>query len=98
MPAVDPEPTRQFASNVKRAMAERGLSVPELAARAELSLHHVNLILRGRRTVQLDTLVKLSGALAVAPERLLEGIEWVSDGRGGGEFRSRPAASPDRES
>jgi len=89
MPAAVPEPTRQFASNVHRAMAEQGLAVNEVADRAELSLNHLNLILRGERTVQLDTLVKLAGALGVPPEQLLEGVEWVSDGRGGGEFRAK---------
>lgn len=92
MPAAVPEPTRQFASNVQRTMTEKGLTAAEVADLAELSLNHLNLILRGRRMVQLDTLVKLAGALAVPPERLLEGIEWVSDGRGGGEFRPRPPA------
>jgi len=92
MPAAVPEPTRQFASNVRRTMVEKGLTVSDLADRAELSRNHVNLILRGRRKVQLDTLLKLAGALAVPPEQLLEGIEWVSDGRGGGEFR---ASGPD---
>ena len=91
MPAAVPEPMRQFASNVERVMVEQGLTVEELADRAELSLNHVNLILRGRRNVQLDTLVKLAGALGVTPERLLAGVEWISDGHGGGEFRGRSA-------
>jgi transcriptional regulator with XRE-family HTH domain len=95
MPAAFPEPTRQFAANVQRAMAEAGLTAADVADRAELSLNHLNLILRGRRTVQLDTLVKLAGALDVPPERLLEGVEWVSDGRGGGAFRPRPTSPPD---
>jgi transcriptional regulator with XRE-family HTH domain len=89
MPAAVPEPTRQFASNVQRAMAEKELTISAVADRAELSLNHLNLILRGRRTVQLDTLVKLAGALDVPPEQLLEGVEWVSDGQGGGEFRTK---------
>ena len=89
MPAADREPTRQFASNVQRAMAEKKLAAPEVADRAELSLNHLNLILAGRRMVQLDTLVKLAGALGISPEQLLEGVAWVSDGRGGGEFRAR---------
>ena len=94
MPAAVPEPTRQFASNVQRAMAEKGLAANEVANRAELALNHLNLILRGERTVQLDTLVKLAGALDVPPEQLLEGVEWVSDGRGGGEFRADGPGCP----
>ena len=88
--AAASQPTRQFASNVKREMVARGLSLAEVAELAELSLYHLNLILRGERKVQLDTLVKLAGALGVPPERLLAGVEWVSDGRGGGEFRTLP--------
>jgi len=94
MPAAAPEPTRQFASNVQRAMAEQGLAADEVANRADLSLNHLNLILRGERMVQLDTLVKLAGALDVPPEQLLEGVEWVSDGRGAGEFRAKRPGSP----
>ena len=82
-----PEPMRQFVANLDRLSAERGLSPAELAARAEIHRSHLTMILAGERMVQLDTLVKLAGALEVPPERLLEGVEWVSDGRGGGEFR-----------
>lgn len=84
------EPVHRFAANLGRAMAEKGLSVEQVADRAEIHTGHLCLILRGKRMVQLDTLVKLAGALDLPPERLLEGVEWVPDGRGGGEFRSRP--------
>ena len=76
MPAAVPEPTRQLASNVKRAMVEKELTAPEVAKRAKLSLNHLNLILRGRRMVQLDTLIKLAGALEVEVPKLVEGIAW----------------------
>jgi transcriptional regulator with XRE-family HTH domain len=83
-----PEPMRQFVANLERLSAERGLSQPELAARAEIHRSHLTLILAGERMVQLDTLVKLAGALDVSPADLLVGVEWVSDGEGGGEFRA----------
>lgn len=89
MPAPVPETRRQLAANLERVMAEKGLTATEVADRAEISPNHLSLILRARRTIQLDTLVKLAGALEVPPEKLLKGIEWVSDGRGGGEFRAR---------
>lgn len=89
MTAAVPEPTRHFVSNLNRLIAERGMTQAELAARAEIHRSHLSLILAGARRVQLDTLVKLAGALDVPPERLLAGVEWVSDGHGGGEFRSR---------
>lgn len=86
-PAAVPEPLRQFAANVRRVMEEKDLNVADTADRAEIDTGHLCLILGGKRMVQLDTLVKLAGALEVPPELLLEGVEWVSDGRGGGEFR-----------
>lgn len=92
------EPMRQFVSNLGAAMAECGLSAAEVAARADLDGAHLGLILRGRRMVQLDTLVKLAGALGVPPERLLAGVRWVSDGRGGGEFRAEPPERPSQGS
>lgn len=82
-----PEPMRQFVANLERLGAERGLGPAELAARAEIHRSHLTLIMAGERMVQLDTLVKLAGALDVSPADLLAGVEWVSDGEGGGEFR-----------
>ena len=94
MTAAVPEPMRQFVSNLSREIERRGLSMADVAARAEIHPGHLALILAGERMIQLDTLVKLAGALGVAPERLLEGVEWVSDGQGGGEFLSGPPAPP----
>jgi transcriptional regulator with XRE-family HTH domain len=95
MTAAVPEPMRQFVSNLSREIAGCGLSLAEVAARAEIHRSHLAMILAGERMVQLDTLVKLAGALGVPPEQLLAGVEWVSDGRRGGEFRPHPAAPPD---
>jgi transcriptional regulator with XRE-family HTH domain len=94
MTAAVPEPMRQFVSNLTRLIAERGVTPAELAARADIHRSHLTLILAGERRVQLDTLVKLAGALEVPPEQLLEGVEWISDGQGGGEFRSRRPDAP----
>lgn len=88
MTAAVREPMCQLVANVGAAMAEHGLSPAEVAARADLDDAHLGLILRGRRMIQLDTLVKLAGALGVPPDRLLEGVRWESDGRGGGVFRA----------
>ena len=88
MTAAVPEPMRQFVANAKRLIAERGMTPAEVAARADIHRSHLTLILAGERMVQLDTLVKLAGALGVSPTELLAGVDWVSDGRGGGEFRS----------
>jgi len=76
-----PEPMRQFVANLNRLIAERGLTAAELAARADIHRSHLTLILGGERMVQLDTLVKLAGALGVSPAELLADVSWVSDGR-----------------
>ncbi|HEY1855180.1 MAG TPA: helix-turn-helix transcriptional regulator [Solirubrobacterales bacterium] len=91
MTAAAPEPMRQFVANLERLTAARGLGPAELAARAEIHRSHLTLIMAGERMVQLDTLVKLAGALGASPAELLSGVEWVSDGEGGGEFRRRGA-------
>jgi transcriptional regulator with XRE-family HTH domain len=83
-----PEPLAQFVVNLNRLIAERGMSVAEVADRADVHRSHLNLILSGARMVQLDTLVKLAGALGVSPAELLDRVRWVSDGHGGGEFRT----------
>lgn len=82
------EPIPQLVSNLSCLMDQKGLSPTEVAARADLRLNHLSLILDGKRMIQLDTLVKLAGALGVAPAQLLVGVRWVSDSTGGGEFRS----------
>jgi transcriptional regulator with XRE-family HTH domain len=67
-------------------MDERGMTPHEVAAAADIHPSHLRLILSGARVVQLDTLVKLAGALGVEPAELLAGVRWVPDGMGGGEF------------
>ena len=81
-----PQPTRQFVANLNRLMEERGMTPYEVGAAADIHRSHLSLILDGARVVQLDTMVKLAGALGVDPAELLAGVRWVSDGRGGGEF------------
>ena len=81
-----PQPSRQLVANLSRLMDEREMTPHEVAAAADLHRSHLSLILSGARVVQLDTLVKLAGALDVEPAELLTGVRWVSDGRGGGEF------------
>jgi transcriptional regulator with XRE-family HTH domain len=78
MPAADPQPIRdRLAVNLRRAMGEAGLMPSDVAARAEVHLTQLNQVLRAEATVRLDTLVKLAGALEVAPEALLAGIRWT---------------------
>ncbi len=66
---------------------ERGLSVEELAARAEVDPSVLESLAEGSPDVGISVLGHLAAALDVEPSELLEGIEWAADGRGGGEYR-----------
>lgn len=94
MPSEEPsrddasnDPAGQLASNLARSIAEKRVPPAEVAAAADLSRNHLKLILEAERVVQIDTLVKLAGALGVEPADLLVGVRWVSDGSGGGSFK-----------
>ena len=73
----------RLALNLSRCKREKGLSLTEIAERAEIHRTHVGLLLRGRRLVRIDTVVKLAAALDVPPSALLEGVRW------------RPSRGPD---
>jgi transcriptional regulator with XRE-family HTH domain len=81
------DPRRHLAAKVARLQRERGSSAEALAARAQLDLEEVESILRGEAPVALDVIFLLAGALEVEPAELLDGLAWVPDGEGGGEYR-----------
>jgi transcriptional regulator with XRE-family HTH domain len=87
---VDLTPAVIVAENAARLKRERGISLSEIARRAEVHRTHVSLILRGRRMVQIDTVVKLAGALEAEPADLLAGIAWMPGDKG----PRRPGAPP----
>jgi transcriptional regulator with XRE-family HTH domain len=66
---------------------ERGLTVEELAARAGVEPALLGSLAEGVPDVGISALGRLAAALDVEPGELLEGIEWVPDGRGGGRYR-----------
>jgi len=88
--AADLTPAVIVAENLRRLKEERGLSLSEIARRAEIHRTHVSLILRGRRMVQIDTVVKLAGALDAEPADLLARTAWVPAGEG----PPRPGRAP----
>lgn len=55
---------------MRQAMAERGMSPTEIAARAELSLATVSSALRGVRSPQKDTIARIAAAFGKAPTEL----------------------------
>jgi transcriptional regulator with XRE-family HTH domain len=66
---------------------ERGLTVEELASRADVDPPLLESLAEGAPDVGISAFARLAAALGVEPSDLLEGIEWVPDGRGGGEYR-----------
>jgi transcriptional regulator with XRE-family HTH domain len=66
----------RFGENLYRARKRAGLSQEALGFAAGLHRTEVGLLERSQRLPKIDTLVKLAGALGIAPEALLKGIVW----------------------
>ncbi len=60
-----------FASNLRRARAERGLSQEKLANLAGIDRTYVSALERQVYSVSLDTIEKLAEVLDVLPQELL---------------------------
>jgi transcriptional regulator with XRE-family HTH domain len=80
---------RRLAANLARLMRRRRTSAWALAERSGLALRRVEDIAAGAAEPDVGELFLLAGALEVDPSVLLEGIEWIPDGRGGGAYRIR---------
>ena len=70
------EIARCFAANLIRIRGARGITQEALAFQASLHRTEVGQLERGVRIARIDTLVKLAGALGIAPVELLAGIRW----------------------
>lgn len=75
-----------FGENLSRYRKRSGLSQEELAYRASLHRTEIGLLERGARLPRIDTLIKLSSGLGLAPERLLEGMVWNTGTVTAGQF------------
>lgn len=67
---------KRFSERLVKARKDAGLSQEELARRCGLHRTEISLLERQGREPRLGTLVKLSSALGVPPERLCEGLGW----------------------
>jgi transcriptional regulator with XRE-family HTH domain len=70
------EMEEKFGMNLAAERERIGMSQEELATRAAVHRTQISLLETGRRRPRLDTLVKLAGALGIAPSALIEGISW----------------------
>ena len=66
----------QFGANLRYCRRLAKLSQEELAVRASIHRTAVGMIERGERLPRIDTLVKLTGALGVSADELLDGLGW----------------------
>jgi transcriptional regulator with XRE-family HTH domain len=66
----------RFGANLRAAREGRGLSQEDLGIRSGLHRTAVGQLERGERVARSDTLVQLSGALALEPQCLLAGLTW----------------------
>lgn len=70
------KPRDRFAINLRKARQKKEISQEELGFRCELHRTEISLLERGGREPRLGTIVKLAGALEIAPEELIAGIRW----------------------
>jgi transcriptional regulator with XRE-family HTH domain len=75
----------EYSTDLARCLAENlfiirrraGLSQEDLAALAGLHRTEIGNLERGLRLARIDTVVKLAGALEIAPGDLLKGMAWL---------------------
>jgi transcriptional regulator with XRE-family HTH domain len=79
-----------FGENLARCRKRADMSQEELGIRASLHRTEVSQLERGLRVARIDTLVKLAGALGVAPGELIEGIDWSPGSTTTGQFMPAP--------
>jgi transcriptional regulator with XRE-family HTH domain len=90
---ADREVNRKLGRNLWLARRRAGYSQEALGALCGLHRTEIGFIENGERLPRVDTLLKLSGALDVGVEKLLDGIEWIPPAPpAGGRFAVRGRA------
>lgn len=87
---VDRAAAKRFGRNLFMVRRRAGFSQEEVAALCSLHRTEVGLLEHGRRLPRVDTLLKLTAALAIDPRDLFKGIEWVPGSGRGGAFVVKP--------
>ncbi len=70
-------PQERFATNLRKARNEAGVSQEELAFRCDLHRTEISLLERAGREPRLGTIVKLAFSLGTTPAALVEGVAWT---------------------
>jgi transcriptional regulator with XRE-family HTH domain len=84
-----------LGGRIEKLRRDHDLTIEDLAARADIDCALLKTLLDEVPDVEVSVLGRLAEALGVDLSELLEGVEWVPDGRGGGEYR---VAGPDCQS
>jgi transcriptional regulator with XRE-family HTH domain len=71
------EVAERFSADVLHFRREADLSQEALGMRATLHRTEIGLLERRTRMPQLDTVLKIAGALDVSPCELLDGMRWT---------------------
>jgi transcriptional regulator with XRE-family HTH domain len=82
------DPADRFGQNLRRCRRVADLSQEQLGVRAGLHRTEIGLLERGARIPRIDTLLKLSAALGIAPAELIEGISWEPGETHPGRFKT----------
>jgi transcriptional regulator with XRE-family HTH domain len=73
---VSTQIARAVGTNLARLREAEGLSQEEVAYRAGLHRTEISLLELGKRTVRIDTVVRVAGALGVDMLKAFEGVRW----------------------
>jgi transcriptional regulator with XRE-family HTH domain len=87
MPQKSKDARMRFAANVERGRTRLGYSVDQLAERSQMGKAELEAVLRGEKEAHVDSIIRIAGALDVSPGKLYDGVAWIPDGEGGGEYR-----------
>jgi transcriptional regulator with XRE-family HTH domain len=63
--------------NLARIREAKGMSQEEVAYRAGLHRTQISLLELGKRTIRIDTIVRVMGALDIGPQEAFAGARWV---------------------
>jgi transcriptional regulator with XRE-family HTH domain len=90
-PSVDLD--RSFGPSLRRWRDKRGYSQEKLAQLADIHRTEIGLLERGEREPKFGIITKLAGALGITPNAFFEGLAFVPDESGLGQF-TYAAAEP----
>ena len=81
---------KRFATNLIQHRKRANLTQEELGLRAETNRSQIGKLEMGKTLPRLDTFLRLTGALAVSTESLIEGIAWRPPQTEAGKFELTP--------